>query len=44
MNMYEQGEWLYEHMQPLYEEWHKEHSQIRPEDYIDDLFDETGFE
>ena len=44
MNIYEQREWFYEHMEPLYEKWHKDHSQIRPEDYIDDLFDETGFE
>jgi hypothetical protein len=44
MDLYKQGEFLYEHLAPEIENWHKDNSQQKPDDYIDKLFDDTAFE
>lgn len=44
LDQFQRGEKLFEWFKPEYEEWHKEHSQLRPEDYVNDLFEESPFE
>lgn len=42
MNTFQRSELLWRWFKPLYEEWHSKNSQIKPETYINDLFDETN--
>ena len=44
LDLYQQGELLYDYLAPEIEAWHKEHSQVKPDDYIDELFGDASFE
>lgn len=44
LDQFQRGEKLFEWFKPEYEQWHQEHSKPRPDDYINELFEDSPFE